>query len=225
MALNPVDETPTAQPGGHVCSRPSYAAGHRNCPGCRAAHAAYTRNLRRTHAYGRPTPLGLVDAGPTRDHLDFLTAAGVGRRRIAQLSGVSYSVVGRLLAHKPDRPKMQVTTATATAILAIPVSPALVDAAPIWDLVHGMVARGYTQRWISEQLGMRNGWLQLGRHQVTARHAAAVRALAEQCAIRPGPSKRARSEAARKGWTADPLWADLYQGNDQPDDQPIPFRR
>lgn len=91
-------------------------------------------------------------------------------------------------------------------------STSLIDSGPTWRLIHGMIARGYTRTWIAGQLGATTPALQLGRTRVTRRQADAVRRVAEQCAITPGPSARARVEGERHGWRVDWLWEDLARG-------------
>lgn len=198
---------------GHACSRAAYLAGRRDCQGCRAANATYQRSRTRNRAYGRPTN-DMIDSGPVREHLEALTAAGIGRRRIAALSGVADSVVSRLLGHSHDRPARQVRPETAAALLAIrpdALAPAaLVDAAPAWRLVHGMAARGYTMAWIGSQMaGRPMPSLQLGAQWCTRRALDRLRAAAEHAAIVPGPSERARRRAAREGWSAELIWTTL----------------
>jgi DNA-binding CsgD family transcriptional regulator len=218
----------------HVHSRAAYVAGRRSCPDCRAANAAYEAGRNRLAAYDRSTT-DLVDAGPVREHLAHLRAAGVGWRQIVALSGVDTSVVRRLVGHSSTRPARRVRPETAEALLAVTVDArapgALVDADPVWRLIHGMIARGYTRTWIAEQLGPRPGaGLQLHRTRVTRRQADAVRALAERCALTPGPSARARAEATRQGWNVAWLWEDVGSP-DTPDDgdeldmDPVAVRR
>lgn len=101
----------------------------------------------------------------------------------------------------------------------------LIPAGPAWQLVHGIIARGWTREWIAAQLtGHAGSHLMLG-DVCTARTWARLRAAADYAALTAGPSAHSRREATRNGWKADWLWDDLGQGDDQPEDQPIPFRR
>lgn len=193
-------------------SRARYKDEKCRCRVCRAANAASSARRRRAQAYGRPTT-DLVDAGPARAHVLGLRAAGMGWQRVAAAAGVSGMTMSRLLGYGGP-PQARVTAATAAAILAVRAEPALVDAAPTWRLVRGMVAAGYTKKWIAARLGQTSGGLQLGRETVTRATAAAVAALAEECALTPGPSARARAHAAARGWTPDLLWEDLAGGDD-----------
>ena len=65
-----------------------------------------------------------VDAAPVRQHVAALGAAGIGLRRLAQLSGVSRSALTCLVNGRSERgsgPNKRVSAATAQAILAIEV--------------------------------------------------------------------------------------------------------
>src|SRR5579859_6976414 len=65
------------------------------CDACRAANRAHARRRARLTAYGQWHPF--VDAEPVRDHIQALSQAGIGRRRVAALAGISDAALGRLL--------------------------------------------------------------------------------------------------------------------------------
>ncbi len=58
----------------------------------RARRTAWDRHKRRMVAYGRWRP-PYVDAGPARQRLQELQAAGIGWRRAAELAGLDKSIV------------------------------------------------------------------------------------------------------------------------------------
>lgn len=94
-----------------------------------------------------------------------------------------------------------------------------------WPLIHGIIACSWTRAWIATQItGLPATGLGLSE-TCTPRTMARLRAAADYAAVNPGPSAHARREAAEKGWTPAALWDDLGHGDDQPEDQPIPFRR
>jgi hypothetical protein len=68
--------------------------------------------------YGRWQPY--VDAGPARQHLRTLAAAGIGWRRAARLSAVSTGAVSKILYGGPGQrpPSQRIRPQTAAAILA-----------------------------------------------------------------------------------------------------------
>ncbi|MBL7487139.1 hypothetical protein [Frankia sp. AgW1.1] len=186
-------------------------AAYRRCPtkcaDCKAAAAADQRRRYRLTAYGRPTT-DLVDATPVHEHLARLRAADMSINRIAAQAGVPSETVDGITR----RPSLRVRRHIAAAILSVQPDPAFVDAAPTWRLIHGMVAAGYLMSDISLRLGRRpgsRGGLSFGRRRVKASTAAAVRDLAEQCAITPGSSDAARRMAEQNGWQVAWLWEDL----------------
>ncbi|MCK9901330.1 hypothetical protein [Glutamicibacter sp. V16R2B1] len=197
-----------------------YGRKHCSCKLCKDAANEYAR-LRYKHiGYGRPHT-NLVDITPVREHVDQLTAAGMTINRIETTAGLPVATVERVYQQRRIRRDI------ADAILAIQTpAPASVDASATWRLVRGMAANGYSQRNICQMLGLKgNSNVKTGRSRVSVDFAARMKALADECAFRPGPSDQARSYAARRGWQRSWLWDDLGQGDDQPDDQTIPFRR
>lgn len=184
-------------------------AAYRRCPtkcdNCRAAMAAHGRQRRRMIAYRRPTT-DMVDAAPVHAHIADLRASRMGIGRIASKAGLTASSVQHLV----DRGSTRVRPATAEKILAVVADPCYVDAAPTWRLIHGIVARGYPMITIARMLGRSSTTcLTFGETQVRAETAVKVRALAEQCAITPGPSDAACRMAERNGWQVAWLWEDL----------------
>lgn len=103
----------------HACT--THAAGTRSCytnHGCRcyacaAARSAYGRSLAHRHANGRHGR-GTIDAAGAAAHLAELQAAGLGTRRISELSGVSRSALQELTA-----PGARIHPTTNAAILAV----------------------------------------------------------------------------------------------------------
>lgn len=191
--------------------------GHRNryvidrcrCRACRDAASAYERWRAKQRAYGRQA---YVDAGAARAHVNTLQSQGMGWKRIARAAGLSESVVWKLLYGDPSRrlaPSKRIRQGTAARLLEVTLDiagGARVPAGRTWDQVHGLMAIGYTQAWISARIGQGGRALQLGDAYVTAAHAAAIEQLVEAYATIPGPSRRARNTAAARGWTADLLW-------------------
>lgn len=196
---------PPRQHGTYAC----YGAGCRRLE-CRAAKANYNQIREAAARDGEPTT-DLVDATPVRAHAQRLRAAGMGWRQIAVTAGVANTTIRGLL--HSTRPTLRVRPETAAAILGIETprlaAQTLVDAARTWQLIHGLIAAGYPRAWIAGQLGQTGGGLQLGDRQVHHETAVAVEQLADKHAHLPGPSTRARREAARNGWTVAALWEAL----------------
>ncbi|NKV63709.1 hypothetical protein GS924_06745 [Rhodococcus hoagii] len=79
----------------------------------------------RQHAYGRWSS-NYVDAGPAREHVAKLRAAGVGTRRINELSGVGRNAIRYLGITRAGRaePSQRILRTTAERLLAVPIPAA-----------------------------------------------------------------------------------------------------
>lgn len=207
-------------------------AGYRRtcrCDPCTVAARAYETRRRRQTVYGRWQPY--VPAAPVVAHIHTLRAAGLTNKTIAARAGISVGPLRRMLYGSPGRgelPSTRLRPQTARAILQVqpdlsvlPTNPrALLPAGPTKALVQGMVALGWPQAWIAEQIG-RQGQLQVGTSTaptVTVRNARLIADLAQQVGDRPGPSDRARANAGRLGWqTPAQQWAATYLAGHDPD--------
>ncbi|RLU79260.1 hypothetical protein CTZ27_37080 [Streptomyces griseocarneus] len=183
----------------------------------------YNRRMRRQQAYGRWQ--ALVDAGPVRDHVNLLRASGLGNRRIAELAGITPSVLSRLLYSMSGKPPLtKVQRSTADKLLAIRPSPALladnalVDATGTRRRIQALTARGWTHRALAPHLDVDPlfvGDLTRQDH-VTARHARSVAAVYNQLwdadptahGVLRHSAQRARNLAARHGWPPPMAWDD-----------------
>lgn len=210
-------------------TRAAYVLDRCRCRACRDATASAERRRQKEIAYGKWKPY--VDAQPAREHIRALGAAGMGWKRVCAVSGVPHGTMAKLLYGDTQRrqaPSARVRPATAAAILAVELDLAggvLVDDGPTRRRIHGLVAHGYSMRWISQRLGS-NSPLQLrGDGQVRKSTADAVEAMVERYAGRPGPSSWARAFAARRGWTPDLLWDDDLGPADTDVDEAAVLRR
>ena len=186
--------TPAPQPCLHPNARhqhgtrTAYVADECRCPECCTANTTYEQNRVRAHLYGRWTTF--VDAEPARRHVNTLRAAGLGRRRIAELAGVSAGALGRLLYGRAGAPPSpRISTTTAQRLLAVP-APALTAFAP-GALVDALGTRRRIQSlawvgWSIPQLAALAGIDKQSLHralrhdQLTAATATAVRDLYDQ---------------------------------------------
>lgn len=196
-----------------------------HCTDCTAANRAFEANRQRQIAYGRWQPY--VDAAPVRAHLRALAAAGIGRRRVASLTGLSGSVISRITYGGPgDRPPTaRVRPATAAKILAVKPSldslgdKAVVDATGTRRRLQALVANGHSQARIGGRLGItpQNFTSTINGDRVTAATArAVVRLYDELWNVPPDESthrrriaaSRARNVARAKGWPPPMAWDD-----------------
>ena len=95
----------------HPPSRACYSAHRCRCDGCRDSNVTYETRRTRQAAYGKPT---MVDAQPVLEHVLMLSEAGLGKVRLAQLTGLSPSSIEKL-----KRGSKRVRKETADAIMAV----------------------------------------------------------------------------------------------------------
>lgn len=136
-----------------------------------ASYGQYNTELR---AWGM---VDLVDAEPVRLHLLALSAAGVGYKRVAKVSGVAATSLSKVLYRQTVRVRQR----TVDAVLAVTVDAladgALVDATEAWEAVAKLRALGYPKSWIGLHIGQQGRALQLGKKQVTRRNSDALKHL------------------------------------------------
>jgi hypothetical protein len=182
------------------------------CADCREACRVYEQARRRKALYGRWQPY--VPADEARAHVRSLQAAGMGWKRIARAAGLSPSVLWKLLYGDRTRnlaPSKRIRPATAAALLAVEpdLAPgAYIDAGPTWRRIEGLVALGYSKRWLAHQLGAqratacrsgparcRYGPRRLSRRSLTA----SVTPLPRRRRRRRGPGTTPRARLADAG--------------------------
>jgi hypothetical protein len=153
-------------------TRSRYVAGKCRCELCRRANTDY-RKLR-DRQLGRGKTNSLTPAEPVRIHILMLSRQGVGYKTVADASGVSQSVIARIVWG----PRRQVRRSTAASILAVDTScmpdSALVPAGATWLLLDRLIDNGYTKTQLAAWLGLQTPCLQLCRDRVTALNASKV---------------------------------------------------
>jgi transcriptional regulator with XRE-family HTH domain len=188
-------------------------------------HSCYETYRLRQKAYGRWQTI-FVDAEPVRQHVETLRSSGVGSRRIAELSGVSRSVIQALINGRKkygNQPSKLISAANANALLAVapaPANGAYIDITGTTRRLQALVAIGYTQSELAARLGITPGNatdLFHGRGKALVATAKRVADLFAELAMTPGPSPRARTYAAKRGWAAPLAWDDNI---DDPDAKP-----
>ena len=163
-----------------------------------------------------------VDAQPVREHILALRAAGVGNKRLRQLSGVSHNTIQAILTGRPERkigPTKQVLRRTTEKILAVPIPDvphALASGGVPVPVVgtrrrlRALVTIGWSRAELMRRLGHHdtNGyrWFTDECEQVSAANARAVEKLFNELQLVPGMSSRARNEGKRRGWAPPLAW-------------------
>lgn len=193
------------------------------CYPCAAARSAYDENRNRAIAYGTWNPW--VEAEPVRAHALYLRECGIGLRRLADLTGLSRSVLIGLINGKPGRPPAsRVRPETAARILAVEptleniASKTPVDAAGTRRRLQALVAVGWAQAQLADRLGMSPGNFggMMRRSQVVAATARAARDLYSQLwdenpadhGVTANSISRALNQAREHGWLPPAAWDD-----------------
>lgn len=183
------------------------------CNVCGFAVSEYTRKRETAIRKG----VWRIDAEVVRAHVRSLRAAGVGRRRIAELAGVHDSTVSRHLYGRGDRPAPSTMRHDlAQKILAVgpDLAPtAVVPAVGTVRRICGLVAIGWTLTEVAAGIGwsVSNLGTLLSRDSVTVRTAQAVAALYDRWSGTPSTGRsagRSRRMAVARGWAPPLAWDD-----------------
>lgn len=192
------------------------------CAVCTTAAREYNYRRDRGILYGTWEPF--IDAQPVRDHIKALSEAGIGRRRLVELSGVSGSTVKKVLYGRPGVgvPTERIRPEIASRILAVRPGPraladhATIDATGSVRRLQALVANGWPQRRLAFRLGMEptNLGAVMSRDQITAAMARQIAALymwLENADPRAqGVDNQAYSRAINQGlrnrWARPPHW-------------------
>lgn len=150
------------------------------CLLCRAAKSRY--NTQREHARRAGDVRDLVDAGTTRRHLLKLSRLGCGYKTVGDAASVSKTVLQNVMKGR----KKRVRASTERAVLAVTVEAradhALIDAGPTWEILNGLIERGYTRTQLAAWLGSKakTPSIQFKRTLITVQGAASVERLKRQ---------------------------------------------
>lgn len=187
------------------------------CEPCRAAWSTYNKNRLRQQAYGRWRPF--EDATAAREHLLQLRASDMGLRRVAELSGIPFQMLGRIRSGKTT----SVRPATMFRIMAVqPGSVAggtPIDGTGTRRRIQSLVAVGWSVDAVAVTAGVSNWALHrcLREELTTARTATLVRAAYDQMWDTCPPvgtkgqrivAARSRARAEREGWVRPMAWSD-----------------
>jgi transcriptional regulator with XRE-family HTH domain len=197
-----------AGPRQHTPSRACYIRGCRR-PECKQADYEYMSRIRLDHHRGQRRR---TDARQTRRHIEHLLAANWTQAQIARAAGLSHRTICDVLHGAPI-----VANRTELAILSIPIGPAPLDGRDVdgtgsMRRIQALVAIG----WSLAQLAPRLGFYVTDLGLIANGHRPYVRATTADAIVRgyrqlartPGPSTRARNDAARKGWHGPAAWDD-----------------
>jgi len=207
-------------------TRAAYVKDRCRCTDCTAANTAASRTATRERIYGRWQPY--VDAGPVREHIAALRAAGIGIERIAQLAGLSVSHIRELAQHRRGgAPGTQrVRPSTAEHVLGISLDDASrapnsrVAATGTRRRLQALIAVGWPAELLAVHLTRRPNSLcrSMTAESVTARTAQDVAILYERLwnsrPPRTTSEQRAAADATRahaawRGWLPPLAWDNI----------------
>lgn len=212
------------------------------CQDCRDANHEQRDHRARQIAYGRWQPY--VDAEPARQHAQALLAAGISRRTLASLPGMSRGSLDALLYGRPAEgktPSNGIRAKHAAAILAVPLSKrpeggrTKTDATGTRRRIQALVAAGWPLTQLAQRLDVKPANFRItltgSSPYVTASTAIKVRALYRQlCGTDPiaaGVQRRyvdeSRAWARRQQWAPVGAWQD--DDIDDPNATPSKSRR
>ena len=186
-------------------------------------HRCYENHRNRQKLYGR-WESSRVPAEPIRQHVQALRAAGVGSRRVEELSGVSRSVIQALMNGRSiygKQPSKTISAENAQRLLAVEANPAAgcpVDTTGTTRRLQALVAIGYTQADIAARVGITPAnatEMFRGNRSVLLSTAIKVQGIYEELSMRPGPSGAARQRAKKLGWVPPLAWDDDTIDNPQ----------
>lgn len=209
--------------GRGVAERPHGYARYRldgcRCYVCGFAVSEYERRRQEAIAAGTWRPF--VDAGPVREHLAALSAAGIGYKLAAKLAGVSASAVaGVLFGRRGHGPSPRLRRETAERLLAVVAGAdglapaALVDATGTARRIQALCCVGWSLSVQAERLGWQVGNYArvLDGPRVTVATARAVAGLYDEWSMTPAPAgysaTRARWFAGERCWFPPLAWDD-----------------
>lgn len=182
-------------------TRAKYVVEKCRCEPCTNANRTYQRQRDRQARrvrYGieEPRP-AYIDATEAHKHLLWLCSVGVGKRQVAELTGIAVTTIWNIRTGRITKCRQS----TADKILAVGKSKAAdgarVDAKDTWRRIDDLLAHGWTKQAIARAIGSKAKVpaLQLSRSRVSAKHARAIEQLHEIALLRVLQDRRLKAEA------------------------------
>jgi hypothetical protein len=176
------------------------------CP--RKGKPGHNRGYCHVHYDALPVK-GYVDSLAARERIALLRSRGMTLRMLTEHGVSRFGVRGIEL-----RPRIRALTEA--KVMAIPLPSPLPTGAPVDATgtrrrIQGLVAMGWRQAQIAEQIGTtQTGVSALTRQRfVTSETAILVRDLFKRWAMTPGPSQLSRDRARAAGWMVPLAWDDI----------------
>jgi predicted transcriptional regulator len=133
---------------------------------CRAANARYEGW--RVHARKEGDWNGVIPAGRARRHLKLLSRVGIGRRTVAEISGVPQSLVHQIKTGRRRRIRARTERRLFLVTSKAMNEARLVNADSTWRMIGRLSEEGFSKAEIARRLGLRSPCLQIRRARVRA---------------------------------------------------------
>lgn len=243
--LPPRLSNPTVCPPDHKHGQTGTCYVHHQCrcSDCSNSRSERDTQRRKLKAYGRYSP-GLVDVGPVREHLLFLSEQGMGYKRVAEVAGVSVTAVRNILWGRQDpgprKGEMPKRVAANTAEAVLKVQPdlstlaggALVPSVGTRRRIQALVARGWSLSKLAARLNMgtSNFCVMLSREFVSVAKHRAIESLYDELWNRVPPHEmwqdksayvRALNFAKARRWLPPLAWDDIDTDLEPPVVEPV----
>lgn len=202
----------------HTPSRNCYLRGCREKP-CLAVSTRYSKRLRLEHQRGQ---YRMTDAGPARQHIERLVAAGWTQVQVSEASGVPSANIHKLYVGPQDK----TANWRADAILAVEIGPppadaSIVDATGSRRRLQALRVLGHRRYDLAARLGTTPDRIKHitsgSTRRVSTAEAAGIAQLYRNLSTVRGPSKQTASIARNKGWHGPLAWDDI----DDPKARPL----
>lgn len=148
-------------------TRAKYVIEHCRCHPCKEANRAYARQRQRHQRrveYGLEAPQpAYVDTSEAREHLNWLSSIGIGKRTVHQVTGVSLSAIQQI--RQGTQTRARATTVDKILAVGRHKSHARIFVNPqrAWAMLDAMIDAGLTRAEISRRLGNTTPSIQYSR--------------------------------------------------------------
>lgn len=170
----------------------AYEADSCRCDDCYGFISRQGAEKRRQQAYGR-WEAPFVDAAPVRAHLTELKEAGMGKARIAQVSGIPVATIGHILYANKGKASKLVRREIADVLLATPLklAPQAIDATASRRRLEALCAIGWSASRVAPHLGISGAriWGLMRQQRISRHNADKISAVYDKLWAAPPPAR------------------------------------
>lgn len=150
--------------------RASYRRGCR-CLSCKLANSRYVSGR---HCAPKNSHLNDLPAAEAREHLLKLSAAGIGRLTVSDISGVGSRTLREIKTGKRDRIRPHTMRRIFLVTLNAVSLATIVPAGPTWTRIRSLLSECYTKAAIAQGLGLKKPMLRIRKDYIRAKTAIAM---------------------------------------------------